>query len=67
MSALIGSLQIRHILVALLALPALYLTFILYQSGNVWIALVLLVVTRHSVTQDKRQPHADHNPPERPS
>jgi maltose/maltodextrin transport system permease protein len=45
MSALIGSLQIRHILVALLAVPALFLTFILYRSGNVWIALVLLVVT----------------------
>jgi maltose/maltodextrin transport system permease protein len=45
MSALIGRLQIRHILVALLAVPALYLTFILYQSGNVWIALALLVVT----------------------
>ena len=45
MSALIRRLQIRHILVALLALPSLYLTFILYQSGNVWIALVLLLVT----------------------
>ena len=39
MSALIGRLQIRHILVALLAIPALYLTFLLYQSGNIWIAL----------------------------
>src|SRR5580704_4927172 len=45
MRALIGRLQIRHILVALLALPALYLTFFLYHTGNVWIALVLLVVT----------------------
>jgi hypothetical protein len=45
MSALIGRLQIRHILVALLAVPSLYLTFILYQTGNVWIALALLVVT----------------------
>jgi maltose/maltodextrin transport system permease protein len=45
MSPLIGRLQIRHILVALLAIPSLYLTFILYQSGNIWIALALLVVT----------------------
>src|SRR5271166_183987 len=45
MSALIGRLQIRHILVALLAVPSLYLTFILYQTGNLWIALALLVVT----------------------
>ena len=45
MSALIGRLQIRHILVALLAVPSLYLTFLLYQSGNIWIALALLVVT----------------------
>jgi maltose/maltodextrin transport system permease protein len=45
MGALIGRLQIRHILVALLAVPSLYLTFILYQTGNLWIALALLVVT----------------------
>jgi maltose/maltodextrin transport system permease protein len=45
MSALIGRLQIRPILVALLAVPSLYLTFILYQTGNLWIALALLVVT----------------------
>jgi maltose/maltodextrin transport system permease protein len=45
MSALIGRLQIRHLLVALLAIPSLYLTFVLYQTGNVWIALALLVVT----------------------
>jgi maltose/maltodextrin transport system permease protein len=40
----IGGLQIRHVLVALLAIPALYLTFILYRAGNFWIALVLLAV-----------------------
>ena len=45
MSALIGRLQIRHILVVLLAVPALYLTFILYHSGNLWIGVGLLVVT----------------------
>jgi maltose/maltodextrin transport system permease protein len=45
MSALIGRLQIRPILVALLAVPSLYLTFVLYQTGNLWIALALLVVT----------------------
>ena len=45
MSALIGRLQIRHLLVVLLAIPALYLTFILYHSGNLWIGLGLLVVT----------------------
>ncbi len=45
MNALIGRLQIRHILVALLAIPSLYLTIILYQTGNIWIALSLLVVT----------------------
>jgi hypothetical protein len=39
MSALIGRLQIRHILVVLLAVPALYLTFILYHSGNLWIGV----------------------------
>ncbi len=44
MSSLIGRLQIRHILVALLAIPSLYLTFVLYLSGNIWIALTLLVV-----------------------
>jgi maltose/maltodextrin transport system permease protein len=36
---------IRAILIALFALPALYLAFIFYQSGNTWIALILLVVT----------------------
>jgi maltose/maltodextrin transport system permease protein len=45
MIELIGRLQIRHVLIALLAIPSLYLTFILYRSGNIWIALVLLLVT----------------------
>src|ERR1700749_4075209 len=45
MRAPIGRLQIRHILVVLLAIPALYLTFILYHSGNLWIGVGLLVVT----------------------
>jgi maltose/maltodextrin transport system permease protein len=40
-----GRLQIRHALVALFALPALYLTFLIYQTGNVWIAIGLLAVT----------------------
>jgi maltose/maltodextrin transport system permease protein len=45
MSWSFGRLQIRHLLVALLAIPALYLTFVLYHTGNFWIALGLLVVT----------------------
>ena len=45
MSQLIARLQIRHVLVALLAIPSFYLTFLLYRSGNVWIALALLVLT----------------------
>jgi maltose/maltodextrin transport system permease protein len=45
MSALVGRLQIPHLLVALLAIPSLYLTIILYQTGNIWIALSLLVLT----------------------
>jgi maltose/maltodextrin transport system permease protein len=36
---------IRQVLTVLLAIPALYLTFILYQSGNAWIALLMLVAT----------------------
>src|SRR5206468_6036967 len=43
--SVIGGLQIRHLLVALLAIPPLYLTFILYRTGNIWIALILLAVT----------------------
>jgi maltose/maltodextrin transport system permease protein len=45
MSALIGKLQIRHILVVLLAIPALYLAFLLYHSGYLLIGFGLLVVT----------------------
>ena len=45
MSRVVGRLQIRHLLVVLLAVPALYLTFVLYHTGNLWIALGLLVVT----------------------
>jgi maltose/maltodextrin transport system permease protein len=36
---------VRQVLTLLLALPALYVTFVLYHTGNVWIALVMLVVT----------------------
>jgi maltose/maltodextrin transport system permease protein len=36
---------IRQALTVLLAIPALYLTFVLYQSGNPWIALLMLVGT----------------------
>jgi maltose/maltodextrin transport system permease protein len=39
-----NSFKIRHLLVALAFLPALYLDFILYQSANIWIALGLLIV-----------------------
>src|ERR1700722_7182316 len=45
MSSLLGRLQIRHLLIVLLGVPALYLTFLLYRTGNVWIALGLLVAT----------------------
>lgn len=38
------ALSIRHLLVALFALPALYLDFLAYESGSVWIALGLLIV-----------------------
>jgi hypothetical protein len=34
-----------NVLVALLAIPSLYLTLILYRSGTIWIALGLLLVT----------------------
>jgi maltose/maltodextrin transport system permease protein len=39
------ALPIRQVLAVLLALPALYLTFVLYQSGSALIAMLLLVVT----------------------
>jgi maltose/maltodextrin transport system permease protein len=35
---------IRQILVALVVLPALYLDFTIYRTGNVWVALVMLIV-----------------------
>jgi maltose/maltodextrin transport system permease protein len=38
------TLPIRQILVALIALPALYLNFLIYQTGNVWIGLVTTIV-----------------------
>jgi maltose/maltodextrin transport system permease protein len=39
-----SALPIRHILVALVLLPALYLNFIIYRTGNVWVALAMLIV-----------------------
>jgi maltose/maltodextrin transport system permease protein len=39
-----GGYPIRQILVALVVLPALYLNFIIYRTGNVWVALVVLVL-----------------------
>jgi maltose/maltodextrin transport system permease protein len=38
------ALSIRHLLIALVALPALYLDFVIYETGSTWIALGLLVV-----------------------
>jgi maltose/maltodextrin transport system permease protein len=38
------ALSIRHILITLIALPALYLDFVIYETGSSWIALGLLVV-----------------------
>jgi maltose/maltodextrin transport system permease protein len=35
---------IRQILVALVVLPALYLNFSIYQTGNVWVALAMLIL-----------------------
>jgi maltose/maltodextrin transport system permease protein len=39
-----GGYPIRQILVALVVLPALYLNFSIYQTGNVWVALAMLIV-----------------------
>ncbi len=39
-----GGYPIRQILVALVVLPALYLNFVIYQTGNVWVALAALIV-----------------------
>jgi maltose/maltodextrin transport system permease protein len=35
---------IRQILVALVVLPALYLDFTIYRTGNVWVALAMLIL-----------------------
>jgi maltose/maltodextrin transport system permease protein len=40
----VPSRSLRHLLIALVALPALYLDFVIYEAGNTWIALGLLVV-----------------------
>jgi len=37
--------SIRQVLAVLLAIPALYVTFVLYHSGNVLVALLMLVAT----------------------
>jgi maltose/maltodextrin transport system permease protein len=39
-----GGYPIRQILVALVVVPALYLNFIIYRTGNVWVALAVLVL-----------------------
>ncbi len=39
-----GGLPIRQILVALVFIPALYLNFLIYQAGNLFVALAMLVV-----------------------
>ena len=39
-----GGYPIRQILVALVVLPALYLNFSIYQTGNVWVALAMLIL-----------------------
>jgi maltose/maltodextrin transport system permease protein len=39
-----GRLQIRHVLVALFAIPALYVNFIIYHAGAAWVALAMLIV-----------------------
>jgi maltose/maltodextrin transport system permease protein len=39
-----GGLQVRHVLVALLVVPALYANFVVYQAGAAWVALAMLIV-----------------------
>jgi maltose/maltodextrin transport system permease protein len=39
-----GDFPIRQLLVVLAAMPALYLSFAVYQTGNVWVALPILIV-----------------------
>lgn len=38
------ALSVRHLLIALVALAALYVDLIIYEAGSTWIALGLLVV-----------------------
>ena len=38
------TLSLRHVLVILFLLPALYLDFLAYQSGSTWVALGLLII-----------------------
>jgi maltose/maltodextrin transport system permease protein len=38
------TLSLRHVLVILLVLPALYLDFLAYESGSTWVALGLLII-----------------------
>ena len=40
-----GKLHIRHLLVALFVIPALYLNFVIYQAGAAWVALAILILT----------------------
>ncbi|HEY5706089.1 MAG TPA: maltose ABC transporter permease MalF [Terrimicrobiaceae bacterium] len=37
-------LQIRHVLVALFVVPALYINFVVYLAGAAWVALAMLIV-----------------------
>jgi maltose/maltodextrin transport system permease protein len=39
-----GGLHIRHLLVALFVIPALYLNFVIYRAGAAWVALAILIV-----------------------
>lgn len=39
-----GRFQIRHVLVALFVIPALYVNFIVYHAGAAWVALAMLIV-----------------------
>jgi maltose/maltodextrin transport system permease protein len=39
-----GGFPIRQLLVILVAIPALYVSFAVYQTGNVWVALAILII-----------------------
>jgi maltose/maltodextrin transport system permease protein len=39
-----GRSQIRHVLVVLFVIPALYVDFVIYQAGAAWVALAMLIV-----------------------